>query len=75
MQTCANFEAHGILPFPGAWVEQPQSWVDALYQWRAWLRYVQRQESADEPRKGKDIFDEFTGEGDSFGDWRGMIGE
>lgn len=68
-ETGARYINHGLLPFPGAWVDQPQSWVDALHVWLAWREYT-REDKADD-----DAFEKMLGDEDGVSNWQDVFGE
>lgn len=68
-ETGNNFVEFGILPFAGAWEDQPADWIDALHKWLALRRYLSR----DDKKGESDPFRELAAE--SGEDWTGMMND
>ncbi len=76
MQTGSLFLEHGIMPFGGAWVDQPESWVNAYYNWLSWLNRKRKEYKGEDSANG-DAFEKILGvsDGDEAGNWQDAFGE
>ncbi len=62
------------MPFGGAWVDQPESWVNAYYTWLAWLERKRKEYKGDSDGGSDDPLALFDDDSDS-ADWRNVLGE